>query len=212
MQKKKKKFFIFLGFVFSLFLFTGCCYRLVGKSEEGLALTKIAIPYIEGDLDGKLTEALIKALSKSPQLEYSKKHEALVFEGKIIENSLEYFGYQYDREPLSNERKNRLIPNEGTRVMALSFSLIEAKTCKVLLGPIHVSADQDFDFVDSDSLLDNFYINPNGNLEPVLFFSLGQLDTKEGAKNGALFPLYEKLSDKVIEGIEQAFFHLKPSS
>ncbi len=213
MQKKKKKFscFFLFFYIISLFL-SGCYYHLEGEQRESFTIKKIAVPYIQGDLDGRLTETLIKTLSQSTQLAYAKKNEEWIFEGKIGEDSLEDIGYQYDRDPLSDERINRLIPNEGNRMITLSFSLIDAKTDEIVLGPVDVSASQDFDFVDTDSLFDVSYMNPEGSLEPVLFFSLGQLDSKEGAKNSALTPLYKTLSCKIVEGIEHALFHLERSS
>jgi hypothetical protein len=185
-----------------LILSTSCGYH--HTEEEGVSSTyqKIAVPYIKGDIDGKLTDALIKRLGQSAQLGYSSGLAALIFEGEVIGNAREYVGYQYDREPKSGKRINRLVPNEERREITIRFSLKEEGTGAVLYGPIEVTASSDYDFFDSDSLRDVSFIDSSGQRQSSLFFSLGQLDSRQGASEIALEPIYRRLADEIIQGIE----------
>lgn len=196
-----------LNFCFLLFL-TGCGYHFEDPDQLGAHFQTISVPYIEGDLDGMLTDALIKAVALSNQFAYAKGGE-LILEGEITSDQTSHIGWQYDRSPTTSERQNRLVPNEGRREIALSFSLISARTGKTLYGPIVVKASSDFDFVDSDSLLDTSFVTPTGGRQSTLFFSLGQLDSVEGAKAAVLTPLYQKLAYKIVEGIENIPFNIE---
>lgn len=182
-------------------LTAGCGYHYDDEESLISSSKSIAIPYVKGDADGMLTDALIKAVSLSNNFTYSK-HGELILEGTIISDSYEHIGYQYDRSPVSGKRINRLIPNEGRREVILSISLIDASTRKTLYGPVKVAATSDFDFVDEDSLQDTSFIDMAGTRQSALFFSLGQLDSLEGARDVSKMPLYHKLARKIATGLE----------
>lgn len=163
---------------------------------------RISIPYIKGDSNGKLTDALIKQLCLSNYFTYSQERGDLILEGKIIRDAKEHLGYQFDRQPISGERVNRLVPDEERREVTILFSLIDPESQKVIFGPMEVTACSDYDFINSDSLQDTSFINGANHRESVLFFSLGQLDSLQGASQVALDPLYRKLAQKIVDGLE----------
>jgi len=193
-----KKYLLLLSLPFFL---TGCGYHWEESDQLATHYQTLAIPYVQGDEEGFLTDALVKAVGLSNQFSYAKGGE-LIFEGKIISNQTSNVGWQYDRDPVSGTRINRLVPNEGRREVTVRFSLVAARTGKVVYGPIDVSAHVDYDFVDSDSLLDTSFLTPTGRRQSVLFFSLGQLDSMQGAQSSAREPLYQKLATKIVRGIE----------
>jgi len=188
--------------VFSLLLIlTGCGYHWDDPDQLSLTFQTVSIPYIAGDEEGKMTDALVKALGQSSHFSYSSEGE-LTLQASIASDNYSNIGWQYDREPVSGQRINRLVPNEGRREITLRFSLVSEKTGKVLYGPFTVTANTDFDFVDSDSLLDTSFLSQAGNQQSVLFFSLGQLDSKDGASESSSTPLFSKLAHQVVEGME----------
>ena len=70
---------------------------------------------------------------------------------------------------------------------------------EVLLGPCTVSAQSDYDFSNPSSLEDISFIDPKtGKEEMILHYSLGQLDSEEGAKAEALSPIFEELAQKIV--------------
>lgn len=188
-----------------IFLFcTSCGYHM---NDESLCSfhKQISIPYIKGDSNGKLTDALIKQLCLSNYFTYSQERGDLILEGEIIQDAKEYLGYQFDRHPISGVRINRLVPDEERREITIRFSLIDPESQRVAFGPMELTAYSDYDFFNSDSLQDTSFINEANHRESVLFFSLGQLDSLQGASQVALDPLYRKLAQKMVEGMENIF-------
>lgn len=187
---------------------TSCGYYWQHPEELSAYYRTLSVPYIIGDLEGLFTDELVKAVGRSSQFTYSKEGE-IILEGKLTNDQTTHIGWQYDRDPVKGERINRLIPNEGRREVTVQFSLVSVRTGQVLYGPIDVTAYTDYDFVDSDSLFDTSFLTPKGGRQSVLFFSLGQLDSTQGAQNAVLKPLYRKLAEKIVRGIENISFSLE---
>jgi len=187
---------------------TSCGYH-VDDDEALSAFPTISVPYFNGDQSGVLTDIVVKSLSSSGVFNYANRGGAITLEGKIVSDNCENIGYQYDRHPVSGERINRLVPNEGRRVVTVEITLIDSRSLKTLYGPFTVSAYSDYDFVDSDSLQDASFINATGTRESVLFFSLGQLDSIDGAKAASLDPIYHRLATKITEGLSHLPYNIK---
>ena len=184
-----------------LTLLTSCGYHLT-KSEE----TTLSIPYIKGDVNGAFTNSLIKAFATSGEFQYTDHGATLLLEGKIISDKTQNIGYQFQRDPSSGKRTNRLLPSEGRREITVEIILINTHSQKTLYGPLTVSAHIDYDSVDSTSLRDTSFISMKQPRQSVLSFSLGQLDSIDGAKETALEPLYHRLALKIVEGISNVFY------
>jgi hypothetical protein len=45
------------------------------------------------------------------------------------------------------------------------------------------------------------FINPQGKREKVMTFSLGQLDSIEGAQDAAVTPIYEQLAQRIVAAL-----------
>ncbi|MCB1109487.1 MAG: hypothetical protein KDK64_00755 [Chlamydiia bacterium] len=179
------------------------------EDETFAAFPTISVPYFKGDDKGFLTDTVVKALVSSGNFNYANKGGAMVLEGVIVSDTCEHIGYQYDRHPVSGERIHRLIPNEGRREIMVQITLIDSRSLKTLYGPFVVSASSDYDFVDSDSLQDASFINRRGVRESVLFFSLGQLDSVDGAKAASLDPIYHRLAQKITEGLSNLPYNIE---
>lgn len=189
-------------------LLSSCGYH-VDDDEALSAFPTISVPYFNGDQSGVLTDIVVKSLSSSGVFNYANRGGAITLEGKIVSDNCENIGYQYDRHPVSGERINRLIPNEGRREVTVEITLIDSRSFKILYGPFIVSAYSDYDFVDSDSLQDASFINSMGTRESVLFFSLGQLDSIDGAKSASLDPIYHRLATKITEGLSNLPYNIE---
>lgn len=189
-------------------LLTSCGYHV--DDDNALATyPTISVPYFKGDSKGYLTDTVVKALVSSGEFNYANKGGALILEGEIVGDNCEHIGYQYDRHPVSGQRINRLVPNEGRREITVQITLIDSRTQKTVYGPLQVTAASDYDFVDSDSLQDASFINRRGARESVLFFSLGQLDSVDGAKAAALDPIYRRLALKITEGLANLPYNIE---
>lgn len=144
---------------------------------------------------------MIKALATSGDFHYTDRSGDLLLEGTIISDTNENIGYRFDRDSISNQMVRRLVPNEGRRKVVVEILLTDMRTQKVVYGPAEIAASGDYDFVDSDSLRDTSFIDATGAREPSLFFSMGQLDSIDGAQKAALDPIHHRLSLKIVEGI-----------
>ena len=184
-----------IALFFFLFL-TSCSYHL-GKTSN-IEKLQICIPYIKDDFNGSLTNELIKQISYCPNITYKNSNAKFLLNVKILSNTNEKIGYKYYRDN-KYERKNFLMATEGRQVVIAEIKLIDINADKVIFGPYNVSADSEFDYVDQDSISDLSFIDAAGNRKTVLSYSLGQLESFENAKEGALRPLYEKLSKKIVD-------------
>lgn len=183
--------------IISLFL-TQCGYHTHEKEVSPQQRLTISIPYFSGDQDGMLTDTIIKQLCTSPSFAYKNQGGTLILEGQVLDDSYVDIGYQYDRQPVSGKIIHRLVPNEGRRTITVRISLIDGYSHKVLHGPFDLSASSDYDFFNAHS---SSFIGSMGQPQSTLFFSLGQLDSEQGAHEHSRIPLHECLANKIIEGI-----------
>lgn len=194
---KRKPLFLLL----SLLLLSSCGYRY-NESPLLSRYSSLSIPYVKGDREGELTNALIKEIALSTPLLYLSQGGELILEGEIVADHRETIGYRYDRKAVSGKRVRRLVADERRREVVFRFSLRDRSSQEIIYGPVEVSAQTDYDFLNTDSLQEVSFMNGEGGRENTLFFSLGQLDSSEGASDGAKKPLYERVARRVAEGID----------
>lgn len=160
----------------------------------------ISLPYIEQDLDGALTAEIAYQLASSGTFSYRHSGGALLLRVSVSPKETSQIGYRRDRHKDGTLKKN-IIPIEARDTITATVSIIERSTSRVVFGPIKITADTDYDFVDQDSLDDLSFIAPNGQRDTVLDFSLGQLESRGSAQIAAQKPLYRKLAKKIVDVI-----------
>lgn len=182
-----------------LLLCLGCGYRHVdGDSSGSIALY---LPYVRGDYEGRLTMELMRELAASG-IELTSSHRArYLLEVEIVSSHSDQIGYEYDRATFSDDLHQRLLANEGRRTVVARATLRDAVTQEVLLGPAEVHGEGDYDYLNGIS--DSFYgfTDLAGAPTSVLQFSLGQLDSIEGASVDVLTPAYRMLAQRLTLGI-----------
>jgi hypothetical protein len=194
------RYSFFYLIIILLTLCSGCGYRFQEDFKE-IRDVRVSIPYIKGDYDGRFTDELIKAIASSTPLRYVTFDPEWVLKVEILSEETEQIGYRYDREEDNNSLIKHLSSTESRRTMTIEVTLFEQITENPILGPELVTGSSDYDYVDSDSASDLSFINPAGQRTSVLTFSLGQLDSNEGAQDAALIPLYRSLAKKVVDGL-----------
>ena len=183
-------------------LFTSCGYQVLTSQSN----PPLLVPFVEGDNDGRLTNAIICAIQESGLYNYSLNDKAKYrLNIRLETSSVETLGYQYRTRNNDQDIENRLIENEGRRNVCVSLTLIDQEDGKTLWGPEKISAFSDFDYVDPDSFKDLAFIDQNNQLETVLNFSLGQLDSQEGATSSSISPAYQKLAQKITDVLARNF-------
>jgi hypothetical protein len=146
-----------------------------------------------------LTASLIRQASACGNLQVVSKGERLLLKVELIEDEQDYVGFRFDQKPISGKLISNLIPIESRRSIKAAVTLWDTIEDKALLGPENIQAHLDFDYVDGNSLQDLTFVNTKGEREKVLSFSLGQLDSIEGAQDATASPLFHVLAKKIID-------------
>lgn len=189
--------------VFTVFMMMHSCGYRLSQDTSLRQHSTMSLPYVKGDLDGRLTAAIIKKMNSSSKWSYVPGPADLVLDVEMIRNDREYIGYQYDRVKSTAELIDRLIPNEGRRTILVRIKVLDAQKQHILYGPYEVEASADYDFVNFDTYKDLAFVNQEGVAQSVLTFSLGQLDAQEGGADAVLSAAYQALAEKIVDGLNK---------
>lgn len=190
---------LFVLFLAPLFFLTGCGYR-----SEGGEPISVSIPYVIGDYEGELTDALVWAFSRTSQFRYTQGEGDWRLEAKVLDTVNDRIGYRYDRDDKSGKLRSNVIGTENRRTVSLQVSVINATTGCLVWGPHILKADGTYDYVDTNSLQDLSFVNQEGIRQTSIAFSLGQLDSVGAAGEEAIYPIYRKLAQKIVDGLMAA--------
>lgn len=174
-------------------LLSGCGYR-VGQNYEGLAgrYSTITVPYVKGDLDGTLTSAIIKEITRTGAFEYRYGGAALILNVTKVEIDEDNIGFRYDRKKRGTLTKD-IIPTEARITILVEVCVTEAISCTTVLGPVLLSASVDYDH--------DYYSSRDG----INIFSLGQLTDLEAAYDAVQTPLNRAIAEKIADYISESW-------
>lgn len=179
---------------------SGCGYRFEGSEEKGDLVT-ISVPYVNGDIEGQLNAELIKALSASGRFDCIQNQGQLVLEVSVIADADDRIGYRFDRNPTSGKLRKNIVGTENRRTISAEVRLLDGSTKEIVMGPQIVKGLSEYDYVDSNSIRDLTFTNTDGKPETILNFSLGQLDSIEGAHDDSSIVAYRNLARKVVDAL-----------
>jgi len=180
-----------------LILCAGCGYHFPHTDEK----VSISIPYVKGDEEGELTKELIKQISNSTPYEYVREGGDLILKTVITGSGSEQTGFRYDRKGISGKLERNLVVSENRRLITAEVTLIDGSTHEILYGPVHVTGSEDYDYSDVNSLPSLSFVSPSGKRESLLQFSLGQMDSIEGAQDDAAIASYRKLAKQIARSL-----------
>jgi hypothetical protein len=180
--------------------FTSCGYHTAVSDNK----TTISIPYVEGDAQGQFTAELIRQLTNSDIYEFVKKDGDLDLKVTIVGDKSDIIGFQYDLSHKKGKIERNLMAEENRRTLTAQVTLTDTSTEKVVMGPVNISTSTDFDYIDVNSLKEVSFINAHGNREKTISFSLGQLDSIEGAQDAALTPIYRQLAQNIALALQKS--------
>lgn len=183
-------------------IFAGCGYHLTEEEEKPV----ISIPFVQGDYEGQLTNELIRAILAGGQYHYSNHGGEYLVQVKVVGDHTDRIGFQYDRKELSGKRLKNLQAIENRRTISAEVVVIDTASGEPIADPIVVSASSDYDYVDINSVRDLAFTTPSGQTESVLNFSIGQLDSVEGAQDDAILAVYRRLAQKIVATVNQALW------
>lgn len=173
--------------IFSAMMLFSCCgYHFNDDSGLAAKYTTVSIPYVEGDLDGSLTAAIINEFVRDGTFEYRRTGGALVVNLNLIDYQNNHVGFRYDRKKDGELRKS-VIPTETRRTIYVEINVEDAASKSIVLGPAQLSASVVFDH-------DYEYARDEVNV-----FSLGQLSDINQAIEAAQTPLNQVLARKIVD-------------
>ena len=173
------------------FLSSGCGYHL-GEEASPFSGRTVSVPMVEGDESGEFTAALVKAVCRSGTYPYRSEGSDLVLEVDLADFREENIGFRYDRKKDGKRRKS-IIPVETRMIATAKVALIENCSGAVVLGPVLLNANVDFDH--------DYYSSRN----QINVFSLGQLSDYDEAWDAAHRPLYAVLVQKIVDWMDEGW-------
>lgn len=174
----------------SIFLLSGCGYH--GESESPITnYHSITVPFVDGDEDGSLTSALVRAISTSCPIPYSQYSGDLILRAKILDIEEDNVGYRYDRKKSGKIRK-RLIPCETRLTVQVEVS-VENRCGQAVLPKVIITANEDFDH--------DYYSSRN----EINIFSLGQLSEVDAARDTVISPMNALISKKIVDYLSDSW-------
>ena len=192
-----------LYFFLSLICLSSCGYHWSPDLGQTVRPT-ISVPFVEGDGDGSLTQAIVYALSSSGMADVRQAGARYRLCVSIVHSGSQTIGYRRDRQKISGEIKKNLVSAEGRKTVSIEATVYEKD--KIVCGPIRLNADSDYDYLDGDSMQDLAFINPFGVQQTVLPFSLGQLEPKEAAEEATTKPLNGKIAGILVDAIFNVWY------
>ncbi len=173
---------------FLLLALLGSCGYHCGTGALAEKYETISIPYVVGDKEGAMTQALIGKISTQSMLRYANDDGDLRLKVCLSGPKSQNIGY---RSAPKNEKV--IVANEGRLTQEATVTLIDcARSCTVL-GPFKVIATFDYDFQSDMSTVNDHA------------FSLGQLEMNTLAKVAATPPLYNLLAEKITDYINNSW-------
>lgn len=176
-----------------LLLLCACNYSYQGATPSCPPVT-ISVPYVKGDHQGQFTAALVQALAESGRFDCLHTGGSLTLRASIASDASHAIDWTYKED-------KHLEPTENRRTLAVTIQLIESATEEILVGPLTIQSQVDYDFLVGCAWQDISLPNLSGQRVRALDFSLGQLDAADGASNSASAPLYQKLAEQIVAGL-----------
>jgi len=191
-------------YIVSTILLSSCGYRYTSEdSFLSLSKVRIAVPYIPGDADAIFNNELVYQLAASGHFHCVTSDADYILQAIILSDTQSRIGFRYDRDNVSGSLEKNLLGVEDRRSVKAEISFIEAGSGKIVIGPIEVSSDVDYDYTDPGSPDDLLYTSPYGHSLSIMQFSLGQLDSYEGAYDSTSRGVFTRLAEKITEGLIQ---------
>jgi hypothetical protein len=179
----------------ALLFLSSCGYRWEGDPTCSRTLF---IPFATGDEDGTLTAELIRAFASSTQANIVSSEGRYRLDVSVVEHEHERIGFRIDRQVNNGKQQKNILGDEGRRNLLAHVSLYDCENEELIFGPCNVTAFADYDYVDGDSFQDLTFLDSAGVRQTILAYSLGQLEPSESAREAATKPLYQKLSEKIV--------------
>ena len=186
-------------YVLTAIVLSSCGYRYTSEDAVVPAATiRVTVPYISGDVEAIFNNELVYQLSASGHFVCVPANGDYILQTTIVSDTQSRIGFRYDTDNVRGSLEKNLLGVEDRRSVKAEIVLIEAGSGKIVIGPVEVFSDVDYDYTDPGSPRDLLY-----NSSSIMQFSLGQLDSYEGAFDSSSRNVFRKLAEKITEGLIQ---------
>ena len=172
----------------AIFMTLSSCGYSPGYGYSSPRFSTLSVPYVIGDEDGDLTNAIVHEIATASPFEYRTEYGQLVLIVKLIGVTDDNIGFRYEQVH-GKEYKRSIIPSETRSIATAEVSLVNATTMCNVIPAVVLSASIDFDH------------QYNATYHDSIRFSLGQLTDADSAFAAARIPLNRKLAQKIVEYI-----------
>jgi hypothetical protein len=191
--------------IFCLLCLSSCGYHYAPESGSPGDIS-VSIPYIKGDPDGILNNALVYELSSTGHFVCVQSGGVYRVEVEISSDDLDRVGFRYDRDNVKGTLEKNLLGVEDRRSVTAQVIVKKEGEIKPFVGPFTVSAFADYDYTDPGSPQDLLFSTSSGAERSIMQFSLGQLDSYEGAFDDASRLVFKRLSEKIAAALLDNLF------
>lgn len=180
---------------------SSCRYKSAGLKLGNDSIVEMTIPVIKKDPNGALRNALARQIASNRSLYYKTSKAKYELRVSVVEDKDSVICYMWDRNPSNNERLDVFYNTEGKKEVIAKTELVNAKSGEVVVGPYYLNASVIFDFVNPTVASTLSFQEPIGTEVSALQYSLGQLDSEEGAKEEAYNPAFNLLAEKIVSAL-----------
>ena len=175
-----------------------CRYQDAALNINGSTTITTSIPVIKKDPNGLLRNYLAREMAQTGSLYYKDSGAKYALKVKIDKDDDSHVSFMWDRDPVTDENLHVYYPSEGMREVVAKVELVDASTGEAVIEPFFIDARTYFDFVNPTVKNSVQFRDALGGDEPILQYSLGQLDSEEGAKAESFDPVYKRLAKKIV--------------
>ncbi len=168
-----------------------CNYRL-GCGEAPWVGSTIAVPYVEGDTTGEVTQAIVREIASSGAFQYGQNCGCYTLCATILDRDEENIGFRYELNKNGTPSKT-IIPVESRGRYLVEFSLVESCSGCVVLGPIRVAGSVEYDHEFDEGT------------EQLNELSVGQVSDVEAARDAVPQLVGKVLAQRIVDYLRGAW-------
>ncbi len=188
-----------VGYVSLLVLLCSSCNYGIAKLDiDGASVIETTIPVIKKDPRGILRNQIAREMSFTNSIQYKDRKAKYKLLVTITEDATSKITFMWDRNPKTNADLEVFYPTEAQREMVAKVELVDAKSGVAVIEPFFLKADSIYDFVNPTVPGTLEFNDPFVGDVSILQYSLGQLDSEEGAEIESYEPAFEMLAKKIV--------------
>ncbi len=188
-------------------LCSSCKYQSSKVDLNGDSVIETSIPTIKKDPNGYFRNYLAREIAYANGLYYKEDNAKYKLLVTVTEDTKSKITYMWDRDPVTNTNLGVFYPIEDSRECIAKVELVDGKTGKAVIPAFFVKASADYDYVNPTVRQAVEFSTPSDGNQSVLQYSLGQLDSLEGADKESFNPIYNKLAKKIVARLSRS--HVK---